>query len=527
MTDMVRVPRQEGSHRFGAPSMRLGRSQFRKKHKHVTSFDASKLIPIFVREVLPGETHNLSMDSLIRIFSPLDAPIFDNIHCDVHFFFVPNRLVWSNWQAFCGEHDAAGAQDTDFTVPILSGAVPVEEGSLANYMGHPIGLDYTVTDVQSLPFRGYGLVYNQWFRDQSLIDRVAFGEETGNGPDAYEFGDVSNGRLRTSAKRPDYFTTALPYLQKGDAQAAAMAGTADVRTGTAQGGSTAVYGDLYSEYRDLDASGADVSLDTTAAVSGEKLYVDLSGGTVDLNALREAAAVQRLLERDARGGTRYNELLRSHFGVDIGDARIQRSEYIGGGSGFIQVSPVANTSGTATEDQGQLAGIGAGRLSCRWAQSFTEHGHILGILRARAELGYHQGLDRMWSRSTRFDFYWPELANLGEQPIYNRELWIEGDATDDAVFGYVERYSEYRWARSLITGLFAPDATGSLDYWHLAEDFASQPVLNSTFIEDASPMARVTTVDTAHDFIVYADFDWRVASPMPVRPVPSLAPARF
>lgn len=540
MRDMVKVPKTGSGNRYEAPKMRLSRSQFSKRHKHVTTFDASRLVPIFVREVLPGETHTMNMNAIIRIFSPLDAPIFDNIEATIDWFYVPNRLVWSNFKAFLGEHDSAGAQDVEFTVPILSGATAVEASSLAHYMGIPIGLSFGTTDVQALPFRGYLKIYNEWYRDQNVIDQVGF--SLGDGPDSADYGDESDNLVYRSAKKADYFTTALPYLQKGDPVTVPLVSSNAPVIPSGSPARPTLIGEIGNEEVWLEADEANTDpivrlgqAGSTSFAVGEDLYwedpaleADLSGvSAISINALREAAAIQRMLERDARGGTRYPELIRSHFGVDIGDGRVQRSEYIGGSKGNIQIAPVANTSATATEDQGQLTGVGAGSLSGRWAQSFTEHGFIYGILRARGELGYHQGLDRMWSRSTKYDFYWPELANLGEQPIYNRELWIAGDATDDNVFGYQERFGEYRFAKSLITGKFDPAAAGSLDFWHLAEDFGSQPVLNQTFVQDATPMARVTTVDTEPDFIIYAEFDWRVASPMPVRPIPSLVPPRF
>jgi len=518
----VNVSRPSGASRYQAPQMRMGRSQFDLTHSHKTTFDAGYLIPYFVREVIPGDTQTCKLEAFLRIFSPLDAPIMDDIGVDIDFFFVPNRLLWDNWEYFLGAHDAAGAQDVDYTIPIVADGDPYDHSELATYMGVPVGLDPGLTDVNALPFRAYRMIYNEWYRDQNLIAMVA------NLTTDTATLNAHSKTLLKSAKKHDYFTSALPYLQKGDPVSLALgSASAPIRMNQSAGatGVVTVLPVTGSNEYNLDTSGASLAGGTQE--NGAELYADLSAVTaVTINALREAEAIQRLLERDARGGTRHPELIRAHFGVDVPDYRTQRPEYLGGGRGFVNVSPVANTSATATEDQGQLAGTGVGVLRASWAKSFVEHGWVLGILRARGQLSYQQGLDRMWSRSTRYDFLWPEFVNLGEQPVYKRELFVEDDATDDEVFGYQERYAEYRFAKSLITGKFASDATGSLDYWHLAEDLTVAS-LNQTFIEDATPMSRVTTVDTEPDFIIDGRFDYRVARILPVRPTPSLAPPRF
>jgi len=522
MPSRVNVARPSGSSRYRAPEARMGRSQFDLTHSHKTTFDASVLVPYLVREVVPGDTQTCKLDAIVRIFSPLDAPIMDDIEVGIDFFFVPNRLVWTHWEEFLGASDSAGAQSVDYTIPVIrSGGADL--GTPMQYMGVPIGLDFDVTEVSALPLRGYRLIYNEWYRDQNLISKVT--EDVDDGPD-----DGASNVLLKSAKKHDYFTSALPYLQKGDPVTISLGATARIASDAARGSETLT---VYSTpatagYYELANDTNKIEVSTQAGAITESLYADLASATpISINALREAEAIQRLLERQARAGTRHPEIIRAMFGVDVPDYRTQRPEYLGGGRGFVNVSPVANTSATATEDQGQLSGVGVGMLRASWAKSFVEHGYVFGILRARGQLSYQQGLDRMWSRSTFYDFLVPDLVNLGEQPIYKRELFVEDDATDDEVFGYQERYAEYRYARSLVTGKFASDAAGSLDYWHLAEDFAASPGLNQTFIEDATPMSRITTVDTEPDFVIDGRFDYRVARVLPVRPVPSLAPPRF
>lgn len=542
--DMVHVRRPRSNQFAEEPAVRIGRSQFNRSHGLKITFDASILYPILVDEILPGDTFTCRLNGFARIFSPLDAPVMDNIEIETFFFFVPTRLVWDNWQYFNGEHDAKGAQDTSYTIPVLASgwtASHDQSGTGANNLLGMFGLPHSMTtanhdDINALPLRCYNLIYNEWFRDQNLIDEETV--NTDNGPD----GTGDYGLLK-SAKKHDYFTSCLPYLQKGTAPTISMGGSADVLGigVTTQTVDTSVSDTIYesdggsSVYVDqwLSSSG-NISISGDAPTGAyPQIYADLSSATgISINDLRESVAIQRLLERDARGGTRYVELIKSHFGVTSPDYRLQRPEFLGGGKSFINISPVANTvdqDATISASgnnvfQGELRGVGTGIVSGHgWAKSFTEHGYVIGIMRARGDLTYFQGVDRMWSRSDRYDFYIPALAHLGEQSVLNKEIYnSETPATDDAVFGYQERWMEYRTKHSRIIGKLNPDASTPISHWHLAEDFGSLPALNQTFIEDATPMSRVTTIDTQPDFLADLWFDYRCARPIPVHSIPSL-----
>jgi hypothetical protein len=538
--EMVEVRRPPTNQFAQEPVARIGRSQFDRSHGLKTTFDASYLYPILVDEVLPGDTFTMKLNGFARIFSPLDAPVMDNITLETFFFFVPCRLLWQNWTYFQGEHDDMGAQDTDYTIPVIGGGMvsdhnggAYDDDSLAAHMGIPHGADSSQIDINALPFRAYNLIYNEWFRDQNLIDSISV--LTGNGPDG-----ATNYAIRRSAKKHDYFTSALPYLQKGDAEAVSIGTTAPViGIGVdSQTVDSSVSGTVYESdggsrtYVDhwLGSTAGRVWIEGDAPTGAyPQIFADLSAATgVTINNLRQSVAIQRLLERDARGGTRYTEMIKAHFGVTSPDFRLQRPEFLGGGKSFINVTAVANTSDTSTVEQGELRGVGTGVVAGHgWAKSFTEHGYIIGLLRARGDITYFKGLDRMWSRSTRYDFYLPALANLGEQSIYGRELWVANNSTDDTVFGYQERWSEYRQKFSRVAGLFNPDATGSISYWHLAEDFASRPALNQIFIEDYTPMSRVITDTTGDDFIADLWFDYKCARPIPVHSIPSLMGMNF
>lgn len=513
--------------------VKVPRSRFDRSHGRKMTFDASYIYPLFLDMVFPGDTMVLKTNGFARVFSPLESPIMDNIEMETFYFFVPMRLIWSNWIYFMGEHGESGAQDTTYTIPVMATGMTVDHDQgtddehLAAYLGLPHGLQSGDVDVSSLPFRAYNRVFADWFRDQNVAGSPTL--STGNGPDTLTWYDILK-----SYKKHDYFTSCLPYLQKGTEQTIPLdnapvlgIGALDQTPSLTPGGTIYESGGGSTTYAQAYAteSTSEIVVEATAAGSAyPNVYADLSSVAVSINALRESIAIQRLLEQRARGGTRYVEVIKAQFGVTSPDFRLQRTEYLGGGRSYINVSPVANTSATASQDQGELRGIGAGRVSGGFAKSFTEHGYILGLIRARGDLTYFQGVDRHWTYSTEFEFYTPALAGLGEQAVLNKELYVSNSsATDDAVFGYQERWAELRTKKSEVIGKFNPDVTGALSEWHLAEDFAALPTLNTTFLRDNTPMSRVITVTTEPDFILDVWFDYKCARCLPAYGTPGLA----
>ena len=519
------------THKFAmVPRADIPRSSFAIETSHKTTFDAGYLVPVYVDEVLPGDTFNLKMTAFARLSTPL-FPVMDNLHLDSFFFFVPNRLIWENWQKFMGEQNNPG-DSIDYLIPqTASPTGGYLTNSLQDYMGLPtvnqIGAAATIWH-SALHLRAYNLIWNQWFRDQNLQDSVPVPMD--DGPDNY-----SDFTLLRRGKRHDYFTSALPWPQKGDAVSIPLGTTAPlITTGPMVlddnlGNTNYLYGRTGS-WGDSPFS---PSLTTGASLrfADSGMVADLSDATAaTINALRESFQVQRLLERDARGGTRYTEIIRSHFGVISPDARLQRPEYLGGGSTPIIINPVAQTSGTGitggTSPLGNLAGVGTALASNHgFTQSFTEHGVIIGMVSIRADLNYQQGLRRMWNRKTRFDFYFPVFAHLGEQEVLNKEIYATGTATDDQVFGYQERWAEYRYHPSQITGYFRSTAPTTLDAWHLAQKFTALPTLSDTFIEDRPPVDRVVAIGESANgkqFIFDSFFQIRTARPMPLYSVPGL-----
>ena len=545
----------------------MSRSTFDRSASVKTSFNVGDIVPFFLEEVLPGDTFNVRTSKVVRMQTLL-TPMMDNVYLDSYYFFVPNRLVWNHWKEFNGENtESAWIPTTEYSVPqITSPAAGWSVGTLADYFGLPTGVGGL--SVSALPFRAYALVMNEWFRDQNLQDPLVVpvddatvvGVNTGN----FVTDCAKGGLPYIAAKYHDYFTSCLPSPQKGPDVTLSVASQGDLPV-VAKANDVpwsawpAVSGTASKQFMNVHATDINGQQWNNVPADG-LLNVDHSDGRVrssngvgstgggygaaitnlwavnsgnaiiaTINQLRMAFQIQKLYERDARGGTRYIEVLKSHFGVTSPDARLQRPEYLGGNRVPINVNQVIQQSGTgagADTPQGTVVGMSQTTDSNHdFMKSFTEHGYIIGVMVARYDHTYQQGIERHWSRKTRFDYYWPVFANIGEQAVLNKEIFAQGTAKDNEVFGYQEAWSDYRYKPNRVTGEMRSMYEQSLDVWHLADDYASLPSLSDSWIrEDKNTVDRVLAVKSSVSDQLFADIyvSNRATRPMPMYSVPGL-----
>lgn len=529
------------------PQVDIGRSSFQRNSDHKTTFDAGDLIPIYVDEVLPGDTFSMDMSALVRMTTPI-FPTMDNAAIDFYFFYTPTRILWDHWKELNGENrETAWTQKVEYSVPqvkMKEGNHATEgwkEGTLADYMGIPTHVGSI--SVNALPFRAYGLIWNEFFRNQNttqptLVDTGDADIEGADEGDTENMQAVKGGKPLKAEKYFDYFTGCLPAPQKGEPVQLPLTGNAPIKLynpGTNNPftnndgkillmSSTGANPSIYNEKEETLIDG------TNQAIGGIKLTATLradlgnvTGATI--NQLRQAFQIQKLLEKDARGGTRYREVLREHFGVISPDSRQQIPEYLGGYRMPININQVVQTSQTSSESpQGNVAAMSVTTMNqSMFTKSFTEHGYIIGLAVARYDQTYQQGLERMWSRKTRFDYYWPVLANIGEQAVLNKEIYLQGKAEDDQAFGYQEAWADYRYKPSRVSGKFRSNANGTLDSWHYAQNYAALPTLTSDWMHAGNKeLKRTLAVQNEPNFIGDFYFMCKTTRAMPVFSIPGL-----
>lgn len=550
------MSRNAESHYSQIPHANISRAKFRRPFAEITTINEGDLVPIYLDEVLPGDSFQINQRSMIRMSTPL-YPVMDNCYMDTFYFFVPARLCWDHWQNLMGENtESFWAPKVEYTTPKTKApAGGWENGTIADYFGIPTKVPNI--QVNSMPFRAYARIWNEWFRDENLQQPVTqhTDDATTNGVNTgTNLSDAEAGGLPLKvAKYHDYFTSALPSPQKGEAVEISLGSMLPVGPGEkhekiknatdtvlwdASGEHAAFASYLIAKYEGSEstATGKDLKtkvLGTTTSTSAAKnayptnLWADSSAAAISINDLRQAIALQHILEADARGGTRYTEILRSQFGVTSPDSRLQRSEYIGGNRTPININQVIQNS--ATSDVSPQGNAGAYSLTTGSTNirtySAVEHGYVIGLAAIRVEHSYQQGLARLWTRSDRFSYYHPMLANLGEQAILNQEIYCQGNSQDEEVFGYQEAWADYRYRTSIVTGEMRSNYAQTLDAWHYADKYTKLPKLSSDWIKEGTEnIDRTLAVqkDNAHQFICnfYFENDW--VRPMPVYSIPGL-----
>ena len=534
------------------PQVGVSRSRFQRNSDNKTTFNTGDLIPIYLDEVLPGDTHEIDTACVMRMATPI-FPVMDNAFCDFYFFFVPNRLLWEHWKEFMGENkETAWTPKTEYSIPqVTAPAGGWAEGTLADYLGLPTKVEGI--SVSALPGRAYGLIYNEWFRNQNVTQptlvEVTDATTTGkNDGSATNDSAITLAKPLKAAKVFDYYTGALPEPQKGEPISIPITGSAPIGLYNATTGDVTINskkmkeifeeagvqgtsGIYRAEYWDpgdgpTANKGLAIGQSRSSTYAGVSLGADLSSvNATTINQLRQAFQIQKLLEKDARGGTRYREVLREHFGVISPDSRMQIPEYLGGYRLPINVSQVIQTSSTdSTSPQGNTAALSVTTMNkSMFTKSFTEHGFIMGLAVVRTDQTYQQGIERMWSRKGRYDYYWPVLANIGEQAILNKEIYAQGNAKDEEAFGYQEAWADYRYKPSKVTGLFRSNAQQSLDAWHYAQDYNALPTLSTEWMEQSNAeMKRTLARSDQPDFIADFYFINKTTRCMPVYSIPGL-----